>query len=143
MVKTMVRYVESEYTVRIWNNMFVNGINIGAGTEKKFTDLQNARKYAYQLVMLNKSHKYADRYLDAERGFVKTRIFAEISKYRARGYEVYYGKLTENSPTGVYIEITKWSTKSKSVLHEYRALDENGRIGKVLITSEKSVFWNQ
>ncbi len=142
MVKTMVRYVESEYTVCIWNNMFVNGVNIGAGTEKKFTDLQDARKYAYQLVMLNKSHKYADRYLGEERGFVKTRIFAEISKARANDYSVYYGKLVETGPIGVYLEIGKWNTKLKEYMYEYRALDENGRISKVLMTSQRSVFWH-
>lgn len=138
----MARRVESEYTVRIWNNMFVNGVNIGAGTEKKFTDLQDARKYAYQLVMLNKSHKYADRYLGEERGFDKTRIFAEISKARANDYSVYYGKLVETGPIGVYLEIGKWNTKLKEYMYEYRALDENGRISKVLMTSQRSVFWH-
>lgn len=122
--------------------MYVNGVNIGKGTEKTFSALKDARKYAYQLIMLHKTPKYADRFLGEDRGFTKTRIFVEIrgaNKYPT----IYYGRPTANLPLGVWMEHMRWDKTKKDWYNEYMMLDKEGKLSDVLITTSKHLFMNE
>jgi len=130
----------TEYRVRIWSNMYVDGVNIGKGTEKTFSTLKDARKYAYQLIMLHKTPKYADRFLDEERGFTKTRIFVEIRGSSNKYPSIYYGRPVPTLPNGVWMEYMKNGKARKDWYYEYKMLDEKGNASEVLISSSNSLF---
>jgi hypothetical protein len=120
--------------------MYVDGVNIGKGTEKTFSTLKDARKYAYQLIMLHKTPKYADRFLDEERGFTKTRIFVEIRGSSNKYPSIYYGRPVPTLPNGVWMEYMKNGKARKDWYYEYKMLDEKGNASEVLISSSNSLF---
>lgn len=137
----------TEYHVQIWSNMYVNGVNIGKGTEKTFSALKDARKYAYQLIMLHKTPKYADRLLSGDRGYTKTRIFVEIRGSSNKYPSIYYGRPVPTLPNGVWMEFMRWGRINmkngkarKDWYFEYKMLDEKGNASEVLISSANGLF---
>lgn len=120
--------------------MYVNGINIGKGTERTFSTLKDARKYAYQLIMLHKTPKYADRLLSGDRGYTKTRIFVEMRGGANKSPEIYYGRPTADLPIGAWIQFRRWDKTKKDWYFDYVMLDKEGKISDVLITSSRSLF---